>query len=147
MIMGENPSKIEPGDEGRKPEAESGETSMPSLHANPTPIICRSCGTWNLPDSWQCVKCHRFLTQHKQNLTHGLNMDVDRIPPGLDYLQTQVDAFVAGSLVDEGDTDVSTRRRILIGTAADCIGESCNLMPLSKLAASLTRAENCEPTG
>jgi hypothetical protein len=49
--------------------------------------------------------------------THGLTTDADRrdeLPAGFEYLQEQVDAFIRGSLLDDGgdgDDEIPTRRR------------------------------------
>lgn len=52
----------------------------------------------------------RYLLGHRENISTG--MDTDRLPIGLEHLHAELDRFIAGSLVDEGDEqDIPTRRR------------------------------------
>jgi hypothetical protein len=55
------------------------------------------------------VKGH-FRAGHRLNIVGGQKSD--RLPAGLDYLQVDVDRFISGSLIDEGDQqDIPVRRR------------------------------------
>jgi hypothetical protein len=51
-----------------------------------------------------------FTKGHRRNITTGT--DTDRLPVGLEHLGVEMEHFIAGSLVDEGDDhDIPTRRR------------------------------------
>ena len=58
----------------------------------------------------------RFVPGHFHSTTHALH--TDRVPPEFAHLQAEVDAFLAGSLADEGEPDVPTRRRSQVGYRA-----------------------------
>jgi hypothetical protein len=55
----------------------------------------------------------RFLPGHTVTLTTAQH--TDRLPPHLDYIEQEVEMFNRGSLTDEGDQSVPTRRRSQLG--------------------------------
>ncbi len=62
-----------------------------------------------------------FKKQNTQAVTTGLETAADRrdeLPAGFEHLRDPVEAFVQGSLSDEGEDDIPTRRRAQLGYRA-----------------------------
>jgi hypothetical protein len=101
--MADKLTVIELADEGRKPAEHT--DLLPVSTPEPTPPVAH-----DPPNARGRDAKGRYLPAHRLNVLHGLS--TDRLPPGLEHLQLEVDAFIAGSLVDEGDQEeIPTRRR------------------------------------
>jgi hypothetical protein len=95
-----------------EPCADSGEP-IPTDSSFVGSVACRRCGTVNTTGADACTYCHAFLPHNRVRVEAGLR--TMRWPAGLEMLQTEVERFLDGSLVDEGDApDVPTRRRALL---------------------------------
>ena len=61
----------------------------------------------------------QFEPGELQAIQHGLRSERTELPPEFAHLATDIDSFIAGCLVDEGDAaDVPTRRRSLLNYRA-----------------------------
>jgi hypothetical protein len=101
------------------------EKPCPSLSDVNGAVICKRCSTANEVGVDRCARCGSVLAGNRLAVTNA--MRAAHLPPDLQHLRAEVAEFLAGCLVDEGDSDLPVRRRAALQNRARLQRRICQI--------------------